>query len=104
MAATEEIVFEGSLEGYEEPNCLTHRASSAVFLRAQATKDFGEVKGLATRVTGKRFDDMSKPLKGKRATKPKVKVTKTPLGDGEGYDWAESVEQMYRQQIFSYRL
>lgn len=104
MAATEEIVFEGSLEGYEEPNCLTHRASSAAFLRAQATKDFGEVKGLATRVTGKRFDDMSKPLKGKRTTKPKVKITKTPLGNGEGYDWAESVEEMFRQQIFAYRL
>ena len=46
---------EGSLNGYLEPNCLSHRAKNAAFLQAQATTDFGEVKGLAQQVYGKRF-------------------------------------------------
>jgi len=45
----------GTLEGYVEPNCLAHRASNAYFLRAQATNEFGEVKGLAQKALGKKF-------------------------------------------------
>ena len=46
----------GSLEGYEEPDCMVHRAKTATFLKAQAAQDFGEVKGLAQKVHGTKFD------------------------------------------------
>ncbi|KAI5119106.1 hypothetical protein M0805_004876 [Coniferiporia weirii] len=39
--------FVGTLEGYVAPDCLTHRASSAGFLRAQATKEPAEIKRLS---------------------------------------------------------
>ena len=41
--------------GYTSPDCLVHRASSAEFLRAQATSEFGEVKRLAEMHSGKRY-------------------------------------------------
>lgn len=46
----------GSLDGYTRPNCLAHRASSAHFLRAQATAEFGEVKRLAEMDSGRTFE------------------------------------------------
>ncbi|KAF8328293.1 DNA polymerase family A-domain-containing protein [Amanita rubescens] len=46
----------GSLEGYEEPDCMVHRANTAAFLKAQAAQDFGEVKGLAQKVHGVKFE------------------------------------------------
>lgn len=46
----------GSLDGYIRPNCLAHRASSAHFLRAQATAEFGEVKRLAEMDSGRTFE------------------------------------------------
>ncbi|KAH7927291.1 gamma DNA-directed DNA polymerase [Leucogyrophana mollusca] len=47
---------DGDLEGYHPPDCLTHRAQSAAFLRAQATSEFAEVKHLAQQVSGKAVD------------------------------------------------
>ncbi|KDR84733.1 hypothetical protein GALMADRAFT_53782 [Galerina marginata CBS 339.88] len=78
--------FEGHLDGYIEPNCLSHRSTSAAFLKAQATTDFGEVKGLAQQTTGKRF------VGGMSA--PKVRRKKAPIGTGEGFDWSEHVEHI----------
>ncbi|KAF8347323.1 DNA polymerase family A-domain-containing protein [Amanita rubescens] len=42
----------GSLEGYEEPDCMVHRANTAAFLKAH----FGEVKELAQKVHGVKFE------------------------------------------------
>lgn len=42
-----ETKVEGSLEGYIEPDCLSHRATNPAFLKAQASSDFGEIRGLA---------------------------------------------------------
>ena len=81
--------FEGTLEGYVAPNCLAHRAASADFLQAQATNDFGEVKGLAQRVYGKKFVG---GLGSQKPRKPKKLVA--PVGNGEGVDWDAAVEEM----------
>ena len=80
--------FEGSLEGYLEPDCLSHRSKNAAFLQAQATTDFGEVKGLAQQVYGKRF------VGGMKSNIPRRKSRSAPLGNGEGFDWSETAERI----------
>lgn len=77
--------FEGHLDGYIQPNCLVHRSMSAAFLRAQATTDFAEVKGLAQTAYGKKFDS---EISGPRRKK-------IPLGNGN-IDWSEMVERLLR--------
>ncbi|KAH9487178.1 DNA polymerase gamma, mitochondrial [Psilocybe cubensis] len=84
--------FEGTLEGYQETNCLRHRASSPAFLKAQATKDFGEVKGLAQQATGKRFEGGNQRAFKQRPKTPRRKPR--PIGNGEGFDWSEEVERV----------
>ncbi|KAG6850420.1 hypothetical protein H0H93_013645 [Arthromyces matolae] len=90
--------YVGTLEGYTPPDCLAHRADSAAFLRAQATSDFGEVKGLAQKATGKKISG-GIGSGGKRG--PKVKSSTNskrkklaPVGNGEGVDWAAMVEKV----------
>jgi DNA polymerase gamma 1 len=75
------------LQGYIQPDCLAHRAKSAAWLKAQASTDFGEVKGLAEQVSGKKYADVVKKKKLSRKPKP-------PLGNGDGYDWSETVERL----------
>ncbi len=59
--------FRSSPAGYTPPDCLAHRASSAEFLRAQATTEFGEVKRLAEMQSGKRYaGDIGGHRKGRR--------------------------------------
>jgi len=41
---------EEEMRGYQQPDCLVHRAKSAAFLRAQATNEFAEVRHLAKQV------------------------------------------------------
>ncbi|KAF8168359.1 gamma DNA-directed DNA polymerase [Crassisporium funariophilum] len=66
MTASSDELWQGSLDGYIEPDCLSHRAQNAAFLQAQATTDFGEVKGLAQQVYGKRF------FGGTKSNKPRA--------------------------------
>ena len=81
--------FQGTLEGYVAPDCLVHRAASAHFLQAQATSDFGEVKGLAQGVYGKKF------VGGLGSQKPRMPKKPTPpVGNGEGVDWDSAAEEM----------
>ena len=91
MTQDEPDAFEGTLEGYIEPNCLVHRAASAAFLRAQATTDFGEVKHLA-QASGRQFAGTAGG--GKRKSKKKS----PPVGNGEGVDWTETVERLLRSE------
>ncbi|KAF9448854.1 hypothetical protein P691DRAFT_729009 [Macrolepiota fuliginosa MF-IS2] len=79
--------YEGHLDGYVQPNCLVHRSKNAAFLRAQATTDFAEIKGLAQTVYGKKFKGA-----GLRPNRKK----KVPLGDGN-FDWSEMVERLLKR-------
>ena len=89
MVANEDGPFQGTLESYAEPDCLKHRSASAAFLSAQATTDFGEVKGLAQQVYGRPFvGGMRSPSSHRRK--------KSPIGSGEGFDWSETVERILR--------
>ncbi|KAJ7583649.1 gamma DNA-directed DNA polymerase [Mycena floridula] len=86
----------GTLENYFEPDCLTHRAQHAAFLQAQSTTDFGEIKHLAKKVTGKSFK--GGPGHGKRARKPSSSGSSGShtIGDGEGVDWSEVIERLLK--------
>ncbi|KAK2462616.1 hypothetical protein APHAL10511_005349 [Amanita phalloides] len=85
----------GSLEGYEEGECMVHRAASAAFLRAQAAQDFGEVKGLAQRVHGVKFEGgIGAGARKKEKEKARKRSRLAPVGDGEGYDWSDAVEKL----------
>ncbi|KAI0092465.1 gamma DNA-directed DNA polymerase [Irpex rosettiformis] len=44
-----------SIPGYQAPDCMTHRAKNAAWLRAQATNDFAEIKALAKCTTGRTY-------------------------------------------------
>ncbi|KAJ8080550.1 DNA-directed DNA polymerase gamma mip1 [Marasmius tenuissimus] len=87
--------LEGSLEGYTEPECLTHRASHAAFLRAQATQDLNEVKHLAKTVQA--HNSNGEVRDSRRGTGRKSRSAKSPaIGNGEGMDWSETIEQLLR--------
>jgi DNA polymerase gamma 1 len=75
------------LEGYIHSNPLAHRAKSAAWLKAQASTDFGEVKGLAEQVSGTRYAD--KVVNRRRPSRKGP-----PLGNGDGFDWSETIERL----------
>lgn len=76
----------GSLEGYEEPQCLEHRASGAAWLRAQATSEFAEIKHLAQLESGQKFEGGIGGLR-KSGKKKKRALIPPSLSDVEGVDW-----------------
>ncbi|KAK0202015.1 gamma DNA-directed DNA polymerase [Desarmillaria ectypa] len=78
--------FTGSLEGYVEPDCLTHRSPSSGWLQAQSTKDFGEVKHLAKEESGKKYAGDAGSRSKKRG-KAGSRISKSD-------DWAEMVERV----------
>jgi DNA polymerase gamma 1 len=84
MAFNDGSPLQGNLEGYEEPDGIGHRAKTAAFLRAQTTNDFAEVKHLAHRVSGKKFEGGI----GRGGRRPRK-----PLGNGEDFDWSQVVEE-----------
>ncbi|KAI0063819.1 gamma DNA-directed DNA polymerase [Artomyces pyxidatus] len=87
----------GSLDGYREPDCLRHRADSAGFLRAQATDEFAEVKHLAQQVTGEAYEG---GIGGGSRGKKRGRKSKS-IGNGEGVDWEEAVEEFMKLQAQS---
>jgi DNA polymerase gamma 1 len=89
VTLTEQEEYVGSLDGYIEPQYLAHRSKSAAFLRAQATADFNEIKGLAQISSGKQFS-------GAMKANAKAKRKKIPLGNGD-IDWSEMVEKLLRR-------
>ncbi|ESK87164.1 dna polymerase gamma [Moniliophthora roreri MCA 2997] len=88
--------FVGSLEGFMETDCLRHRASNTAFLRAQATQDLNEVKHLAKSVYGKFEDGAKEPGKSRRTGKGRRKAKSAPIGNGDGVDWSETIENLLK--------
>ncbi|KIK52080.1 hypothetical protein GYMLUDRAFT_100859 [Collybiopsis luxurians FD-317 M1] len=88
--------WEGSLEGYAEADCLTHRASSPAFLRAQATSDLSEIKHLAKQAQGKKYSGHTGGG-GKDPKNSSKRRKSVPVGNGEGVDWTEIVERLVRE-------
>ncbi|KAL5490571.1 MIP1 [Sanghuangporus weigelae] len=76
MQPDDSIPWVGSLEGYVPPDCLVHRASSANFLRAQATTEFGEIKRLAELETGQIYHGDIGGMKKQKRRRPQ---TSAPL-------------------------
>jgi DNA polymerase gamma 1 len=97
MPATEATPPVGNIDGFTQSDCLTHRASSAAWLRAQATTDLAEIKALAQQVYGKNFDEDISSRKQKSRSRPtNAKLKKAVgLGSGEGYDWSPIVDKLF---------
>jgi len=91
MDVVERTPLEGSLEGYTMPDCMTHRATNAAFLRAQATSDFNEIKSLAREASGRQFEGGPGARTGK--FKKLTKSTRA-IGNGEGVDWSDTIEKL----------
>ncbi|RPD69572.1 gamma DNA-directed DNA polymerase [Lentinus tigrinus ALCF2SS1-7] len=87
----------GSSVGYVPPECLTHRATSASWLRAQAASDLDEVRRLAQSYRGASAAAKSKGMrKGKGLSEKKRLQKARALGSGNNVDWAETVEQFLK--------
>ena len=81
----------GSLDGYIKSDCLTHRSLNAAWLRAQATTDFNEIKALAQRVQGVRFEGDASPKRAQR--RPRRRPNAASRDD---LDWSEMVDNLLR--------
>ncbi|KIY62530.1 hypothetical protein CYLTODRAFT_458906 [Cylindrobasidium torrendii FP15055 ss-10] len=74
--------------GYVKPDCLVHRASSASWLRAQATDDLAEIKHLSHDVSGP-----ADKGKGSGKNSGGKKANGRGIGNGEGWEvWMERLE------------
>ncbi|EJD06109.1 uncharacterized protein FOMMEDRAFT_153471 [Fomitiporia mediterranea MF3/22] len=97
MQSDESIPLVGTLEGYVKPDCLIHRASSANFLRAQATTEFGEIKQLAGLETGQTYTgDIGGPKKRRRGTSrlSSSKTSSTSAASPRG-NWLDAEAERY---------
>jgi DNA polymerase gamma 1 len=87
---------DGGIEGYSPVDYLAHRSPSAAFLRAQATKEFEEVKYLAQQVSGKKYvggiGGGRKRVRKGTAESKKGKLP--PVGNGDGVDWSGAAEDI----------
>lgn len=83
-----------SLYGYSPPDCLTHRARSASWLRAQATDDLEEIRKLGQSYKG---SVLAKPKK--RASPDALRRLKKARAlnlQGSNLDWSKTVEEFVR--------
>ena len=80
--------YEGHLEGYVKVEGLAHRSRSSAFLKAQATADFSELKGLAQLESRKQGD-----TQGASAKSNLRKFKSKPLGKGD-VDFSTWVEKL----------
>lgn len=79
------VDWAGSLDRYRTPDCLRHRSHGAAFLRAQATSDFAEVKHLAQKETGVKYNGgVGGPRKYKKRNTQMVPESLVAV---EGVDW-----------------
>ncbi|KAJ3574982.1 hypothetical protein NP233_g1401 [Leucocoprinus birnbaumii] len=94
-SAAEGSGYEGHLEGYVKPECMKHRSQSAEFLKAQATNDFNEIKGLAQLDERKRgvVKPASRSQSQRKLRSNYKKLKKIPLGNGD-IDFADVVDRL----------
>ncbi|TEB14046.1 gamma DNA-directed DNA polymerase [Coprinellus micaceus] len=81
----------GSLNGYMESDWLKHRSLNAAWLRAQATTDFNEIKALAQRVQGVRFEGDASSKRAQRRPRRRPNT-----GSRDDFDWSEMVDNLLR--------
>ena len=86
----------GTSVGYVPPNCLTHRATNASWLRAQAAPDLDQVRRLAQSYRGPAAAKPKGMGKGKGTSDKKRLQKARALGSGNNVDWAETVEQFLK--------
>ncbi|KAJ7909346.1 DNA polymerase family A-domain-containing protein [Mycena leptocephala] len=79
--------FEGTLDGYNETDCLIHRAKGATFLQVGCI-DFGEVKHLAQLESG------SGLLEDRRRCKKRGQEKARAVGNGDGVDWSRAIDDL----------
>ncbi|KAF7800115.1 hypothetical protein EIP86_011360 [Pleurotus ostreatoroseus] len=104
MAANDNMDCGGNLAGYNQPNCLVHRADNAAWLRAQVTNDFAEIKHLSQQLSGKKVAGDIGISVPKRQFAPKKQSTqktggrtrKTKLAYGLDVDLSAAAEEMLR--------
>lgn len=89
--------------GYRAPDCLTHRAKNAAWLRAQATSEFAEIKMLAQRTTGQKFTGGIGQGKRRPKANQKPKLTRG-VGNGQDVDWSDAVDEFLLQQPTEYNV
>lgn len=83
-------------KGYIAPNCLTHRAPSANFLRAQATMEFGEIKRLAEMETGETYKgDIGGMKRKKRAHRGSIPSTIPAVMSSSVLNWLDAAAERY---------
>ncbi|EPQ51697.1 hypothetical protein GLOTRDRAFT_48389 [Gloeophyllum trabeum ATCC 11539] len=75
------------LDGYQEPDCLVHRASSAAWLRAQATTELSEIKLLSR--AHKQLSTGGQPAAKGNTRRRKKKA----VADDANVDWSNVVEE-----------
>ncbi|OJT07668.1 DNA polymerase gamma, mitochondrial [Trametes pubescens] len=85
-----------SLFGYSPPDCLTHRAHNAAWLRAQATSDLDEVRRLAQSYRGAAAEAKSKAKRGNPNSGLRRLQKVRALGSGGNVDWTNTVEQFLK--------
>lgn len=98
MAENDGIDCGGNLIGYRQPDCLAHRADNAAWLRAQATASFEEIKDLAIHYNGQRGKSGAGAKKSKSNHANGLKRLKKvrALGNGDGVDWNNTIEQLLK--------
>ncbi|KAI6157921.1 DNA polymerase family A-domain-containing protein [Pisolithus tinctorius] len=97
MAVEAASPFTDDLTGYHPSNCLTHRADSPAFLRAQATNELAEVKHLAQQAGQVMVSNRAgnKTKKGKGRCRSRTHET-DPLIDN--IDW-EAVREVLQARL-----
>lgn len=91
------IEGDGNLVGYRQPNCLAHRADSAAWLRAQASSEIEEIRQLAKNYKTQPSAVRKKSTRGRKPSSPLNSLKKVrALGDGDGVDWNNTIEQLLK--------
>ncbi|EPS98269.1 hypothetical protein FOMPIDRAFT_1037579 [Fomitopsis schrenkii] len=91
------IECDGNLIGYRQPDCLVHRADSAAWLRAQASAEIEEIRQLAKKYKAQPAAVPTKSSRKKKTTSPLTSLKKVrALGDGDGVDWNNTIEQLLK--------
>lgn len=90
MGSEEAEQLEGSLEGYIKPDCLSHRVAYPAFLKAQASDDFGEIRGLSEQAQAKPSQERTRHAYNRR------RPTTTSKYNVNEFDWPSPSDRILR--------